>query len=196
MKAISEEDVPRQRAEFQRLWGSILQERADRSIIVGDAGDEETATLLRLEVDGGYCPRCGDLWKEVRFKNRFAEGRYFQPGCECYPRCPRCGNWQYEDFSAGVLKAHGWRCGDCGFKLLTDDSRRRYGSRYETAWGQMNRRERYVEAILGTSEQELYENRLSKNRSNCGPFDSGRRLRGLISWAADGGQNHISGGVG
>ena len=167
MKAIATSEIPNYRKRFQQLWESILQHRVDASISLGDAGDKEIATLLRLEIDGGHCPLCGDSWREICFDNIFGQGRYFQPGCQCYPKCPRCQTWQYEEFSAGMLKARDWRCHACGFKLLTDDGFQRYGQRYEATWAGMTRRQQYIEAILGTTEQESHERRttqVAKNR--------------------------------
>lgn len=161
MKAISDTDIPKYCREYQGFWEEILRRRANRSIYVGDAGDKETAMLLQCEVDGGDCPRCGDPWKEITFKNMFGHGRYFEPTCLCYPKCPRCRNWQYEEFSAGILKAHDWKCDACGFQLIVD-GKRRYGPNYEKAWGEMTRWQQFREAIIGTPEEKRWEGRKSK----------------------------------
>lgn len=161
MKAIDAQELLKYRRRFQKLWESILQHRAEASIVVGNAGDKETATLLQCEVDGGHCARCGDPWREIRFDNTFAQGRYFEPGCRCYPKCPRCQAWQYEEWSAGILKSRDWKC-ECGFQLLTDAGLQRYGRDYEAAWVRMTRYQQHVEAARGGAEQGSQEKRATQ----------------------------------
>lgn len=48
-------------------------------------------SLILQELSGGACPHCGVPWQKIVVKNALADFEYFDPDCECYPRCKRCG---------------------------------------------------------------------------------------------------------
>jgi len=125
-------------------WGTIVGRRVAQMHTLAEAGDTATADLLRMELDGGACPKCGDPWREVTFENAFAKGRYFRPACDCFIRCPRCERDLYEEDSAGLLQAHDWRCPYCGYRVWgyegkTETTTQRHGREWERRYGRMTR---------------------------------------------------------
>ena len=123
------------------LWEEILKRRVGISQALGDAGATDAARLIALEIDGGKCPECKKLWARVEFMDREeVERHYYQPDCACYPRCPRCRRWLYEEFATGVLQADDWRC-ECGYQLWQKDAGRdmkRYGPMWEAHYNALS----------------------------------------------------------
>ena len=56
-----------------------------------DLGHTTIADMIRAQIDGGKCFRCGMSFKEVAVKNIFAEFTYYMPTRNCYPVCWHCG---------------------------------------------------------------------------------------------------------
>ena len=109
---------------------------------LADASDHDTANLIKIEMDGGPCPKCTKEWQIVTFANRYGSGGYFKPACECYPRCPRCSRELYEEFSSGILQGRDWRC-DCGYQLWlwgadSTSHKKRHGSDWEQRYNAMD----------------------------------------------------------
>lgn len=126
---------------------------------LGRAGDARTADLIKRELDGGACGRCGMPWREVRFTNRYGSGRYYTPACGCLIRCPRCERELYEEESAGVLKAHDWRCPYCayrvwGYNKATETTEQRHGRDWERRYHRMSRREQHEHGGVYTPRED------------------------------------------
>lgn len=117
----------------KEIWSWILGKRIDQFRSMYAAANNEDAKKAiqetsSLETDGGNCPECGAPWIEVKFDNRFLAGRYFKPGCECYPCCPNCGRSLYDCDATGELRKT-WDCPNCGWRLMVGNEKR-YGSAY------------------------------------------------------------------
>jgi hypothetical protein len=102
------------------------------------AGDSKTARLIQLELDGGACPECGTAWREIKT----SEGQYYEPVCEnCFPRCPRCSRWLYEEAESGVWKRNKYVC-ECGFPMMpmaNGQYVKQYGKAFEVRYAAMTR---------------------------------------------------------
>lgn len=80
-------------------------------------GMEATAQLMRLEIKGGPCPRCGKAWKNQTYDNHFGLGSYYKPDCHCYMYCPRCKRDLYLD---EVVHKHLDVCSYCSYPLTRE----------------------------------------------------------------------------
>ena len=64
--------------------------------------------MMKMEIDGGNCPKCNKPWLEIDYDGLFGMGRYFEPECYCFPTC-RCGpEWHpvkhlYREWAADQL---------------------------------------------------------------------------------------------
>lgn len=73
------------------------------------------AELLVLDVNGGECMRCGKAYKRVDVKNKMIEFHYFEPSCNCYPRCVWCGRLLHHESQTG--QSH---CSNCPAASCTE----------------------------------------------------------------------------
>lgn len=93
------------------------------------AGRDNEAFLMQTELSGGRCPMCGKAFIKKSTKIKGIEiFDYYQPNCECYPKCPICDRPMLWETSLG-MKA----CRHCGYitcwnkvseKIFLDDSRK------------------------------------------------------------------------
>jgi hypothetical protein len=126
---------PKTKAEKDQEWADIMATRFEKwqeiyRSTLSHSKHVEIMALCECELETGICPLCKGQWREVDFEKQFGKGRYFEPACECYIRCPNCKRWLYDDQVSGTLKANNMHCTNCGWQLVTD-SHRRYGLAYE-----------------------------------------------------------------
>lgn len=76
----------------------------------------EFELLLRLEREGGPCPRCGKAWERVEVTVPWGDKLtyYFDPACECFPRCPECGVSWHREVAANNTNLD--RCSSCNWQ--------------------------------------------------------------------------------
>lgn len=84
------------------------QKEMDTHLPAGMAN--EFLEAVAREYDGGDCPQCGEAWREVSVANRFARFCYYEPACDCHPRCD--GPWAPRTKKRGPVKLPGERCGE------------------------------------------------------------------------------------
>ena len=126
--------VPR-RTDAKRVavWDEVVDKCRAEADTLMQAGREEHAKLILLQLDGGECWQCHKPWNLVTVDNAFVTGIYYLPSCDCYPRCPMCRKWLYEDREAGVMDD--WRCTGCGWRMYVkgkdDKMYRRWGFAFE-----------------------------------------------------------------
>ncbi len=106
----------------------------------------EVAKLAVAEIQDGICPICRHMWRKVEFENQFGYVLYYEPSCECYPLCPNCAyngrrTWLYIEQASGLLSQNGHHCPECGWQLLTEDYRKRWGPDYDPRQFEYDRRE-------------------------------------------------------
>lgn len=78
---------------------------------------EIDAELLVMDVNGGACMRCGKPYRRVDVKNKLIEFHYFEPSCNCYPRCVWCGRILHHETETN--QAH---CSNCPAPRCTEFS--------------------------------------------------------------------------
>ena len=59
------------------------------------------AKMLDLDIFGGECMRCGKPFRKVAVKNKYIEFDYFEPSCNCYPRCVWCDRPLHHEAESG-----------------------------------------------------------------------------------------------
>jgi len=100
---------------------------------------DEIMRLYTAETETGICPLCKHRWREIEFENKFGYVHFFEPACDCYPKCPNCSKhhrfpWLYQEFVAGQLYVFGsntdLRCSHCGWMLIKH-GKKRFGLQYE-----------------------------------------------------------------
>lgn len=66
-------------------------------------GNTQLLLALELERSGGNCPHCDRPFKErPAADQRFGKFRHFEPACDCYKRCERCGRWLVAERFLGI----------------------------------------------------------------------------------------------
>ncbi len=85
-------------------YEDVVEREVDRARAVYDAGLTDLSKVITLAIDGGDCIRCDKPWKTIHVSNIFAEYTYYQPACECYPKCTTtedrigCGRSLHEEW--------------------------------------------------------------------------------------------------
>ncbi len=108
-------------------WGEFYWKCKD------EARREEIMGLCKAELETGICPRCQKKWKEFTFENVFGFLHYFIPDCECFPKCPHCHEFLYQEAVTGrmnIYQSKNKRCPRCGWAMILDGIKR-FGSVYE-----------------------------------------------------------------
>ena len=122
-------------------YEEVVKAEIDRGETVHRAGLLQVAEDIRNSLGGGKCVRCGKEWREVKVKNIFADYSYWQPNCNCYPKCKKvtqmargtvggygtfdsgCGKILYEELD-GSVKKDGQRlfviCMNCETEITVD----------------------------------------------------------------------------
>ncbi len=111
--------------EYKRINNTNSISNSNKQIIC-----KEIQLIAALELDGGKCQRCGRAWKETIFDNKFGAGRYFEPECQCYFKCPRCKKHLYDMYVTTRLKMTKYQCHFCDWVLLFEGEER-HGIAYE-----------------------------------------------------------------
>lgn len=104
-----------QKTKPMNFWGQddILNFQRLRYDRVKEAGAGKLELDLMVnESAGGDCPHCGKAWRAVKVKNDFADYTYYEPVCECYQRCGRCGKSLH---GVTLPNSERYRCPSCGF---------------------------------------------------------------------------------
>ena len=65
--------------------------------------------IWTLEAKGGRCDKCSSPWQQVQIDNAFCTATYYQPDCNCWPRCPVCLRILEADIQLGAK-----HCSYCG----------------------------------------------------------------------------------
>ena len=78
------------REQKEQAAAARMKTHLRHMIEAANLGLKDVANFMRIEVDGGKCPKCEKAWKEIVYDNKFGMGRYFEPVCRCYPTC-NCG---------------------------------------------------------------------------------------------------------
>ncbi len=103
----------------------------------------EIQQMAKLETDGGKCPKCKLSWNEIKFDNAFGAGRYFEPNCQCYFKCPRCKKHLYDVYVTTRLKMDKYTCPGCGWILLYEGEER-FGPDYENFYDNQRRKPKNI----------------------------------------------------
>ena len=111
--------------EYTKINNSIYYSANQKEII-----SNEIHQMAQLETDGGKCPKCKKEWQKKEFNNMFGFGKYFQPGCQCYFKCPRCKKHLYDMHVTTRLETCKYTCHSCGWVLMYDGEKR-CGLKYE-----------------------------------------------------------------
>ena len=125
---------PLSKAEKRERWKAYQGTRADKLEEVAGRCKEphkkELGNFLMLEFEGGACPMCGKMWREVTFENQLGYCHYFLPDCDCYAHCPECNTYLYEEHVSQYLRDENWCCPRCGWRLLVGVEKR-WGAEYK-----------------------------------------------------------------
>lgn len=108
--------------------------------------------IAQCEIDGGECRNCKEPWTRVEFDEFPYKGYYHVPGCYCYPVCPVCRTYLYEDQLSGKLGDANFRCRTCGhFLLIFREGKKwkNWGREYENNPEVMKRRELFIISKYG-----------------------------------------------
>ncbi len=129
-------------------WDKVVADRIIQLGVLQETGvPKALLTCIANETDGGDCPVCKKAWREIEFDNRFGLGRYFKPACYCYPICPWCGNYLWEEHLSGSLKRDNYDmlCPHCTWALERGDQKR-WGRGWEENIESTMRQDRYKKA--------------------------------------------------
>jgi len=132
---------PKTLTQQDEWWSRIITKRAEKMMAYYDNGNQPTGDLLKIELDGGDCLKCGKPWKRIEFSNVFLRGGYHEPDCWCHIRCPICHQWQYEETSNGDLLREDNYCYNCGWHLIKDNEPF-HGERFERMFKAMTEKQR------------------------------------------------------
>jgi len=83
-------EVNRDSMTTKELYG-----RRGKNITAEDLAFEEVWDTL--ERRGGPCIKCNKAWRPIEVDNAVARFDYHQPNCACFPRCPYCEHYLYQE---------------------------------------------------------------------------------------------------
>lgn len=82
------------------------------------AGADLVAARITLEAKGGPCESCGRPWKKIEVNHQYADYLYYAPDCDCFPRCPSCGDSWHRIADPGTPAESIEHCPACGWSLV------------------------------------------------------------------------------
>jgi len=107
---------------------AFLQRKIDHDNEIGMPA--KLIVLEQLEKDGGKCPECKKPWNKVEVNNVYADFFYYDPDCNCFPRCPECGTSQHREWAVANAV---YECSTCRYQFQArpkKDHIEEYSKRY------------------------------------------------------------------
>jgi len=89
--------------EKYEWWLDKINKFRERIKILSQFLNSEQMRMLKSEIEGGICSKCNAPWVEVHFDNNFGKGKYFEPGCNHYPKCRICGRYIFDEALIGNI---------------------------------------------------------------------------------------------
>lgn len=114
-------------------WNDVLERKPVAIDFIKELGEEwdfriqmdlphndEYKKMLFREAGGGKCPKCGREWTPMTIDAPTVKGMYYDPGCNCYGRCPQCRIVGKRHTSLHRERALGLlgHCASCGWKQV------------------------------------------------------------------------------